>query len=108
MRRVWQSRDGIDTRLGAHGHLPTRAGSHTSLVLLDYGYSVVIIDNLENSKFEAFRRLKELAGDKKDRLKFVEVRRSGWLPSAWGCLFKMALGGWEGGEVLVITTRLAW
>lgn len=51
-------------------HLP---GSHTSLVLLGHGYSVVIIDNLENSKYEAFRRLKELAGEHKDRLTFVKV-----------------------------------
>lgn len=50
------------------------AGSHTVLALLEHGYSVTIIDNLDNSFLEAFKRMQELAGDKADKLKFIEVR----------------------------------
>lgn len=49
------------------------AGSHTVLALLEHGYSVTIIDNLDNSFLEAFKRMQELAGDKADKLKFVQV-----------------------------------
>lgn len=36
-------------------------GSHTSLVLLNKGYDVVVVDNLCNSKEEAVRRVEKLA-----------------------------------------------
>ena len=50
-----------------------RAGSHTVLSLLDHGYSVTIIDNLDNSFEEAYSRMKELAGDKASRMKFLKA-----------------------------------
>lgn len=37
-------------------------GSHTCLALLRAGYDVVVADNFENSKPEALRRVRELAG----------------------------------------------
>ncbi len=37
-------------------------GSHTCLELLQAGYSVVVVDNLANSKRESLRRVQELAG----------------------------------------------
>ena len=37
-------------------------GSHTTLLLLQAGYSVVVLDNLSNSKPEALRRVARLAG----------------------------------------------
>jgi UDP-glucose 4-epimerase len=37
-------------------------GSHTSVVLLENGYEVVVVDNLHNSKEEAVRRIEELGG----------------------------------------------
>jgi UDP-glucose 4-epimerase len=55
-------------------HLPFRpAGSHTVLQLLDNGYSVVIMDNLRNSFPKAFDHMKQIAGDKADKMKFVKV-----------------------------------
>lgn len=38
-------------------------GSHTCLQLVEAGYSVVIVDNLDNSSEEAIARVKELAGE---------------------------------------------
>lgn len=52
------------------------AGSHTVLALLEHGYKVTIIDNLDNSFEEAFIRMKELAGDKAENMKFIKVQ--GW------------------------------
>ena len=37
-------------------------GSHTSLLLLEAGHSLVVIDNYDNSSPEALRRILELAG----------------------------------------------
>ncbi len=37
-------------------------GSHTSLLLLEAGHSLVVIDNYDNSSPEALRRVLELAG----------------------------------------------
>lgn len=37
-------------------------GSHTTLVLLQQGHDVVVVDNLDNSKPEALRRVAQLAG----------------------------------------------
>lgn len=39
-------------------------GSHTSLVLLEKGYAVVVADNLCNSKEEVITRVEKLAGEK--------------------------------------------
>lgn len=51
-------------------------GSHTCLVLLDHGHSVVIIDDLSNSFPRVFDHMKRIAGDKADRMRFVQVRRA--------------------------------
>jgi UDP-glucose 4-epimerase len=37
-------------------------GSHTCLELLQAGYSVIVVDNLSNSKFESLRRVQEITG----------------------------------------------
>ena len=37
-------------------------GSHTSLVLLEKGYELVVLDNFENSSPEALKRVCELTG----------------------------------------------
>ena len=39
-------------------------GSHTSLVLLEKGYEVVVVDNLSNSKEESLLRVQKLTGKK--------------------------------------------
>ncbi len=49
-------------------------GSHTSLVLVEHGYKVTAIDNLDNAFDEVLNRLKKLAGEKADNLNFVKVR----------------------------------
>lgn len=41
-------------------------GSHTCLELLQAGYEVVVLDNLSNSKYEALKRVQELAGKSLD------------------------------------------
>ena len=38
-------------------------GSHTTLVLLEAGYEVVVIDNFSNSSAEALKRVSKLAGN---------------------------------------------
>ncbi len=50
------------------------AGSHTSLVLLEAGAKVTILDNLSNSFLRVLDHLKKLAGDKAVHVKFVQVR----------------------------------
>eukprot|EP00887_Chlorella_sp_A99_P001393 scaffold8.g1393.t1 len=47
-------------------------GSHTVLALVERGYKVHIIDNLDNSFEECFNRMKELAGDKAGQMTFTE------------------------------------
>uniref|UniRef100_A0A383W948 UDP-glucose 4-epimerase n=1 Tax=Tetradesmus obliquus TaxID=3088 RepID=A0A383W948_TETOB len=47
-------------------------GSHTTLVLLEHGHSVVILDNLSNAFERVFTHMKKLAGDKADKMKFVQ------------------------------------
>jgi UDP-glucose 4-epimerase len=47
------------------------------LSLLDHGYTVTILDNLDNSFLEAFNRMKELAGDKAGGMTFIKVRTAG-------------------------------
>ncbi len=37
-------------------------GSHTCVELLQNGHEVVVVDNLQNSKYEAVRRVQEIAG----------------------------------------------
>ncbi len=50
-------------------------GTHTVLELLDRGYNVVVVDNLYNSKPEAIRRVRKIAGLAEDdpHLVFVEA-----------------------------------
>lgn len=61
-------------------------GSHTSLVLVEHGYKVTAIDNLDNAFEEVLNRLKKLAGDKADNLNFVKVQTS--MPHAKLCKVK--------------------
>jgi hypothetical protein len=49
------------------------AASHTTLVLLQHGHSVVMLDNLSNSFERVFEHMKKIAGDKADKMKFVQV-----------------------------------
>lgn len=48
-------------------------GSHTTLQLLLEGYTVVILDNLDNSCEEAVYRVQELAGEFGKNLTFIKV-----------------------------------
>ena len=50
-----------------------RAGSHTVLSLLEHGFRVTIIDNLDNAFEEAFERMKKLAGERAQQMKFIKV-----------------------------------
>lgn len=45
-------------------------GSHTCVELLENGYEVVVVDNLQNSNEEALRRVKEITGKE---LKFYKI-----------------------------------
>lgn len=47
------------------------------LALLEHGYLVTIIDNLDNSFEEAIIRMRELAKDKAENMKFVKVGGTG-------------------------------
>ena len=42
-------------------------------MLLEHGYKVTAIDNLDNAFEEVYRRLKKLAGDNAANLDFVKV-----------------------------------
>jgi UDP-glucose 4-epimerase len=55
--------------------LPTSGfiGSHTALSLLEHGYKITVIDNLDNSFQLAVDRVAELAGDKAANMKFVQA-----------------------------------
>jgi hypothetical protein len=48
-------------------------GSHTTLTLLEQGYSAVIVDDLSNSFPRAYEHMKKLAGDKAGKMKFIEA-----------------------------------
>ncbi|KAG0452055.1 hypothetical protein HPP92_025893 [Vanilla planifolia] len=48
-------------------------GSHTVLQLLQEGFRVVALDNLDNSSFIAIKRAAELAGDAEKNLSFQKV-----------------------------------
>ena len=45
-------------------------GSHTCVELLEYGYEVIVVDNLCNSCYESIRRVEHITGKK---IKFYEV-----------------------------------
>lgn len=47
-------------------------GSHTALALLEHGYNITIVDNLDNSFQLAVDRVKELAGDKASNMTFIK------------------------------------
>jgi hypothetical protein len=42
-------------------------------VLLNHGCRVTLIDNLSNAFPKVFEHMKKLAGDKADRMKYIEV-----------------------------------
>ena len=44
-------------------------GTHTCVLLLEAGYSVIVIDNLSNSCYQAIERVEEITGKK---IKFIE------------------------------------
>jgi NADPH:quinone reductase-like Zn-dependent oxidoreductase len=48
-------------------------GSHTALLLLEAGYRVVVIDNLDNSVEDALERVADLAGEHGKNLYFFKV-----------------------------------
>ena len=48
-------------------------GSHTALCLLENGYKLTIVDNLDNSFQLAVDRVVELAGDKGANLTYVKA-----------------------------------
>ena len=57
-------------------------GSHTALVLLEAGHSLVVLDNFANSSPESLRRVLELAGpDAEARLTVVEATFAS--PTIW-------------------------
>ena len=60
------------------------------LVLLEHGYRVTIVDNLDNSFQKAYDRMVELAGDKAGGMKFIEAR-AGW-PGCGGSAVAAAVG----------------
>jgi UDP-glucose 4-epimerase len=49
-------------------------GSHTVLQLLEGGFRVVVVDNLDNSSEVALTRVSELAGEKGNNLIFHKVK----------------------------------
>ena len=62
-------------------------GSHTALVLLEAGHSLVVLDNFQNSSQESLRRVQELAGPQAAaRLRVVEgdIRSAADLEDALG------------------------
>ena len=62
-------------------------GSHTALVLLEAGHSLVVLDNFHNSSPESLRRVQELAGpEAASRLRVVEgdIRSAADLEEALG------------------------
>ena len=57
-----------------HSLPPSFPGSHTVLALLDTGYSVTIVDNLDNAFMECYDRMKELAGpEQAARMTFIKA-----------------------------------
>lgn len=62
-------------------------GSHTVLQLLEGGFRVVVIDNLDNSSEVALTRVSKLAGEKGDNLVFHKVILKNHYLAIWGVLF---------------------
>ena len=60
-------------------------GSHTCLVLLEQGHSVVVVDNFDNSSPEALRRVQELAGSNQMTLVEGDVQHPEVLDRAFRC-----------------------
>ena len=60
-------------------------GSHTCLVLLEQGHSVVVVDNFDNSSPEALRRVQELAGSNQMTLVEGDVQNPDVLDRAFRC-----------------------
>ena len=54
-------------------------GSHTCVQLLEAGYEIVVLDNLSNSKMEAVKRIRELAGKDFDFIKGISLTVSCWM-----------------------------
>ncbi len=54
----WDSMPGKILVTGGAGYI----GSHTTLLLLEAGYQVVVVDNLSNSSLESLRRVENLTG----------------------------------------------
>ena len=57
-------------------------GSHTCVQLLEAGYDIVVFDNLSNSKMEAVRRIRELAGKTFEFIK-GDILDGNLLDEAW-------------------------
>jgi UDP-glucose 4-epimerase len=53
------------------------AGSHTSVVLVEAGAKVTIVDDLSNSFLEVLERLKMVLKDKFSNISFEQVRTPG-------------------------------
>ncbi len=60
-------------------------GSHTCLVLLEQGHSVVVVDNFDNSSPEALRRVQELTGSNQMTLVEGDVQNPDVLDRAFRC-----------------------
>ena len=60
-------------------------GSHTCLVLLEQGHSLVVVDNFDNSSPEALRRVQELAASDALRLEEGDLRNPEVLDRAFRC-----------------------
>lgn len=54
-------------------HVSGFIGSHTALCLLENGYKLTVVDNLDNSFDLAIERVRELAGDKGSNMTFVKA-----------------------------------
>ncbi|MBQ9058844.1 MAG: UDP-glucose 4-epimerase GalE [Atopobiaceae bacterium] len=48
-------------------------GSHTTVELLEKGYQAVVVDNLSNSSEKVFERIRQIVGDKADKLSFYQA-----------------------------------
>lgn len=72
-RPIWRanglSNHGTILVTGGAGYI----GSHTCVQLLEEGFRVVVVDNLDNSSEEAIRRVAELAGENGRNLTFFKV-----------------------------------
>ncbi|MCP9808332.1 NAD-dependent epimerase/dehydratase family protein, partial [Cyanobium sp. HWJ4-Hawea] len=80
-------------------------GSHTCLVLLEAGHSLVVLDNFANSSPESLRRVLELAGlgSESERLRVIEgdIRSEADLNRAFGATSGSATPGGSGIEAVI-------